>query len=449
MRQASTSGSGAGQPPRVLLAASTWWPVSARMAMAMAHCGFEVFALVPPGHPAHYVKCIKKVYRLTALHPQTSMRQAIKDCGPDLIVPCDDRVVLQLHQIHDLYPEFRPLIEYSLGDPKSYSVVDSRQGLMDLAAKLGIRCPRTAAVASEKQAREMFARFAPAAVMKVDGTFGGDGVRVIRSAEEAAEAFRALRSATGLMPAIKLWLVYRDPLALWTFRRRDQFKITMQEFIEGFPANNMLCSWQGAILDEVSAVPVACKGLTGAATIVRLTDNPEMSQVAGRIARRLGVSGFFGLDFIIEHRSGDAYLIEMNPRCTQLGHLQSSDRGDLASVLCEQVSGQHRSMQGQPILGNTIAFFPQAWRGSEPGDGWFSSHQDIPWEEARLVEELLLDPWPERQWAGRAYRWMGRLVHGLASKRSATVRTLARADARREDIVEARAPVRPPGAPGV
>ena len=38
---------------------------------------------------------------------------------------------------------------------------------------------------------------------------------------------------------------------------------------------------------------------TGSATVVRLTERPEMLLAAKRIARRLGLSGFFGLDFML------------------------------------------------------------------------------------------------------------------------------------------------------
>jgi hypothetical protein len=129
-----------------------------------------------------------------------------------------------------------------------------------------------------------------------------------------------------------------------------------------------------------------------------------MARAAKLIAAHLGASGFFGLDFIIDHRSGEPYLIEMNPRCTQLGHLEFPDRADLASALFERISGQHTSLPATPIRGDRIAFFPQAWRSSTRGDDWYSSFQDVPWEEKSLVEYLMLDPWPKRRWQVRAYR---------------------------------------------
>jgi hypothetical protein len=122
----------------------------------------------------------------------------------------------------------------------------------------------------------------------------------------------------------------------------------------------------------------------------------------------LSASGFFGLDFIIENLSGEPYLIEMNPRCTQLGHLQFPDRADLAGALCERITGRCRPRPQVPIRSHMIAFFPQAWKSSTRGDDWYSSFQEVPWEEKSLVEYLTHAPWPERRWQARAYRRLRR-----------------------------------------
>jgi hypothetical protein len=127
-----------------------------------------------------------------------------------------------------------------------------------------------------------------------------------------------------------------------------------------------------------------------------------MSRAAHLLARRLHLSGFFGLDFILEHETGAEYLIEMNPRCTQLGHLKLP-QGDLAGALCTALLSQERPRRELAIVGDTIAFFPQAWLwGADPPD-LAAVHHDVPWEQRRLVHALMQTPWPERQWITRLY----------------------------------------------
>jgi predicted ATP-grasp superfamily ATP-dependent carboligase len=120
---------------------------------------------------------------------------------------------------------------------------------------------------------------------------------------------------------------------------------------------------------------------------------------AERIARRLRLSGFFGLDFIMETGSGAAYLIEMNPRCTPLCHLQFGKGRDMVGALRAQLSGEPVRDAPPVTLNDLIAYFPQAWNcKSEFLD---SCYQDVPQGEPELVQELLR-PWPDRSLLFRA-----------------------------------------------
>jgi hypothetical protein len=394
--------------PKILLAASTWWSASARLAIALARNGCMVSALCPPGHPLRYLSNIKQLYGIRGLGSLSSLLAAIQDAKPDIIIPCDDRIVSQLHELFSRHPELRALIAYSLGDPRSFAIADSRSALLKIAADLGIRVPRGAAVTTEAGARQSFRQFAPVAVMKLDGTHGGEGVRIVRSADEAAAAFRSLRLSTGLLTAAHRLLIHGDKLAPWSWTQRARAELTIQEYIQGTPANNMVACWQGETLGEVGVAAVSCQGPTGSANVVRRIENPDMARAAKLIAAHLGASGFFGLDFIVDHRSGEPYLIEMNPRCTQLGHLEFPERADLASTLVARITGQPTASPQAPVRGDLIAFFPQAWRSSTRGDDWYSSFQDVPWEEKSLVEYLMLETWPKRRWQVRIYRSLRR-----------------------------------------
>jgi hypothetical protein len=201
---------------------------------------------------------------------------------------------------------------------------------------------------------------------------------------------------------LKRLLVNRDPLALWCWSRRKALAATVQEFVTGTPANIMVACWQGEVLGELSVRAVASQGLTGAALVVDVIDNPEFSRAAARLAAHLGMSGFFGLDFMLEHATGAAYLIEMNPRCTQLGHLRLP-HGDLAGALCRRLLGRDGARAGQPIGSDRVAFFPQAWMWGAKSAFLPGVYHDVPWEQKRLVEALLREPWPERQWPARLY----------------------------------------------
>ncbi|MEJ0005649.1 MAG: ATP-grasp domain-containing protein [Steroidobacteraceae bacterium] len=392
--------------PTVLVVTGNWWALGSRVALAFARNGWKVVAACPLNSPLCYVKRVRSVLPLRTLAPRRSLVQAIRTAQPDLIVPCDDSSVFLLHQIHAEYAELRRIIEDSLGQPGAFGLIESREQLQQLAANAGIRVPRSVALESAARAAERFADFPQGAVVKLDGTNGGEGVTVVRSKAEAAAAFRRARIATSAVVAAKRALVNRDTYAFWTWRRREHSRISMQEYISGTPANIMAACWQGQVLATVSVEALSCQGLTGAANLVRRIERPEFREAAEALAARLKLSGFFGLDFMIDRESDLAYLIEMNPRCTQLGHLQFPDQGDLVSALCERAAGHPAAPVAQPIREPVIAFFPQAWRWKSDADEWKSAFHDIPWGEDALINNLLSEPWPDRRPAARLYHWV-------------------------------------------
>ena len=391
--------------PVVLVATGNWWALAARIAIAIARQGWTIAAACPANSPLSYVKGMGEVLPLSALAPRASLVAAIRKVRPDLIVPCDDSTVFLLHQIHAECPDLRQIIERSLGHPASFPILESRDSLQRLAADLGLRVPRSCAVDCASAAAERFADFSAGAVVKLDGTYGGEGVHIVNSKHEAAAAFRRADSDTSALTAAKRAIVNRDPYAFWTWRRKTRARVTMQEYIVGTPANIMVACWQGQVLAQVSVEALSCQGATGAANIVRRVNRPEFEAAARALAAHLKLSGFFGLDFMIERDSDVAYLIEMNPRCTQLGHLQFPDQETLASALCARLSGRPSVPSLATIQEATIAFFPQAWRWNLGATEWSSAFHDIPREEEALIKNLLCEPWPERQWPARLYHW--------------------------------------------
>jgi hypothetical protein len=388
--------------PCVLLVAAKWWPLSARMAIALSRYGCHVSAICPTGHPLTHVSGVRHLYPYGGISPLSNLRRALQECRPDIVVPCDDGAVAQLHALHEIEPPLQALIERSVGPAESFSVVKSRYRLLNAAIELGVRVPRTRRVQSADDLARWHAEVGSGAVLKVDGECGGHGVRMTHSLEKSLAAWRELRSACGAVTAWKRLAIDRDPLALW--QRRGGRDVTVQEFIVGRPANAMLVCWRGKLLSIVCVVVVAADGPTGAATVVRVIQNEAMLRAAQLIVARFGLSGFYGLVFIIQSGTGLPFLIEMNPRCTQLGHLELPVQGSLAGVFSAILRGGPLPEVKDPVRRNTIAFFPQALAAGEGCRPHIdASYHDLPLEEPDLVQELMRKPWPQRRWAARIY----------------------------------------------
>jgi len=392
--------------PAVLLAATLRWPLSARLAMRFLAYGCRVSAICPTGHFLRCVNGLDKVFPYRGLPSLDSLENAIRAANPDIVIPCDDRVVWQLHELYTRKPDLHPLIEVSLGTANSFEIVECRDRLLDTARDLGIRIPTTTRVTSEEDVHRWYREGQYKGVIKLDGTWGGEGVVIAHSEQEAIDTFRKFSRPTGFGTALKRLLVNHDPLALWSWSRLSQPVITIQQLIDGRPANSMLACWKGEVLSMVSVEVLASQGATGAAFLVRIIENGEMITAAHALAERLQLTGFVGLDFLIDSATGQPYLIEMNPRCTQLGHLPLAGGSDLAGALCAKIGCGICATDEPSVEGRPIAFFPQAAQWGKKISFPDDVYNDIPRGQPELVRELMRPIWPERQWSSRIYHFI-------------------------------------------
>jgi hypothetical protein len=396
--------------PVVLLSATLWWPTSARLAMAFLHAGCRVSAVCPTGHPLRTVAGVDRIYPYRGLDSARSLISSIRKTQPDLIVPCDDGAVWQLHDLYERDAGLRPLIERSLGSGDAYAALESRDQTLKAAVELGIRVPLTQAIESAEAFRN--AELAWPAVLKIDGTWGGEGVVDLLNPAQAEQVFPSIFGSRRTVTAWKQYLVNRHPLALWLWQRRNGSIATLQKYIAGRQATTMFASWQGEVLASVTVEVLATQVFHGAATILRLLHNEGIERASRLLAQRFKLSGFQGLDFIIEDSTQDTYLIEMNPRATQLGHLNLCPQGNLADALAAKLMNKAASPGNatRHIQSDTIALFPHAWK-SNPESRWLTvGYHDVPWEQPALVRELMRKSWPDR-------RVLNRILNGLKTLR--------------------------------
>jgi hypothetical protein len=432
----SNSGDKTAEAPNVLLTDTNRWPAPARLAIGLAKAGCNVSAICPtPGHPLLKTRAVRRTFSYSGLRPLDSLVGAIEATQPQLIVPCDDRGVRHLHELHARASDqgepgrkLAALIERSVGSPKSYPVVSARYDLLSIAREEGSRVPRTDVITSVDDLAPWRAGETLPWVLKSDGSWGGRGVRIARTPEQAEQFFLELTRPPGARETIKRLIMNRDRFRLWTWWDRATPAVIAQSHIQGRPANCAVVCWEGRVLGGIGVEVVSAQGLKGPATVVRVVENPEMMLCAERIARRLHLSGFFGLDFMIEDGTGAAYLIEMNPRCTPLCHLRLGPGRDMVGALSAQLQGRPYRAEPPVTENEMIAYFPQAWNcKSEFLD---ASFQDIPQEEPELIQDLL-HPWPERSLPGRLVDRLRRgrpAAEALASCVFPTAVTPSRAD---------------------
>jgi hypothetical protein len=404
--------------PKVLLTDTGRWPGAARLAIELSKVGCDVSALCPiPGHPLLKVRGVRKTFSYSSLRPVSALMAAIEATEPQIVIPCDDRAVEHLHELH-AYARRRPgitggriasLVERSLGSPESYPIVSTRYDLLRLAREERLHVPDTKRVNTLDDLRAWHAEKSAPSVLKADGTWGGNGVKIAQTLEEAKQFFLELTRPCNLPGVLKRLIMNRDRFWLRTWWRHLKPALIVQSYVGGRPANCAVVCLEGRVLAGICVEVVSAQRLNGPATVVHIVHNPQMMLSAERIACRLGLSGFFGLDFMIEDGSDRAYLIEMNPRCTQLCHLRLGKGRDMIGALYAQLTGEPLRETPPVTHNDMIAYFPAAW------NCWSefvpSSFQDIPLGELELIKELL-GPSSERSILGRLYDQRRRPTNG-------------------------------------
>jgi hypothetical protein len=399
--------------PKVLLTDTNRWALAARLAVALAECGCDVTAICPsPSHALMRTRAVRQTFRYSALRPIESLEAAIRVVNPDIVVPSCDRSV---EHLHELYTRSKnqgtagsktvALIERSLGASASYGIVSSRYDLLAAARAAGILVPNTMQISSRQELEEWSGRESLPWVVKANGTWGGVGVRVVQSADQVDSSWRELRQISRFARAVKRMAVNRDSFLFRTWWRGLEHPLIVQSYVHGRPANCTVFANQGRVLAFIAVEVVCSEGSTGPASIVRVVDNEAMKLAAEKLAARLGLSGFFGLDFMIEQGSDAAYLIEMNPRLTPPCYLRLGKGRDLVGATWAQLTGKPVP-EHPPATEKELIAYQQQPPGPEDELEKKYFH-DVPHGEPELIRELL-NPYPDRTILFRLVQYLNR-----------------------------------------
>ncbi|MGQ9365933.1 ATP-grasp domain-containing protein [Azospirillum sp. A39] len=365
-------------PPKnlLILATASASPGLAQLPKALARAGFGVGAVAPEGG----LILATRYLSVAAGLPGTLDTPAYVDAmlgvmrlwSFDAIVAGDDWSVRYLNAIAGQADEGRvpaPLAEVVLRSavPRPHRpVIETKSGVIELARGLGLTVPEQIRPASAEAVRAFCREHGLPVVVKSDYSASGAGVLVLNDEE------RAVRAALGHNPGCRVpW----SPEILM-----------VQRLIRGTPASVALACRDGAVLAAFCYATVrANPEPTGAATVIRTIDRPDMVAAAGRLVEALRLTGIVGFDFVVEEGTGVAHLLELNPRPPQSAHLGSLVGADLCAALAGAPAGR-----AEPD--RTIALFPGEWIRDPESPYLNSALHPVPWEDVALLTAIMARP---------------------------------------------------------
>jgi predicted ATP-grasp superfamily ATP-dependent carboligase len=383
--------------PIVLVVTTMRWLPTARLAVALADAGFTVETVCPAGHSIAKTTVIKRAFIYRGLTPLKSIMAAIEATKPDLLIPGDDLATMHLHHLHKQYAAnarssgagkfgetICALIERSIGAPENFGVIDDRTAFMHASQHAGVRVPCTEAVDNNQALKEFAAKYGYPMVLKANGTSGGTGVRIVRNEQEARKALRTLQAPPDFHRAMKRAVFDRNTTMLGPSVRRTKCVVNAQAFVDGTEATSVVACWQGQVLAGLHFEVLQKTNPSGPATVLKRIAHPEMTAAAEKMARRLKLSGLHGFDFMLDAQR-NAYLIEINPRITQVGHLNMGVGHDLPRALVSVPFGKEVQQVPAVTDSDIVALFPKEWLRDPDSPYLQDGYHDVPWDQPELV----------------------------------------------------------------
>ncbi len=377
----------------VLLATTCRWFSTARLATALQRAGCRVSVVCPRNHCIETLHLVDTTCRFNALRPVASLRAALLATRADLVIPCDDQAMRYLHRVHENVRRGGPesswllqTLEFSMGDPAGYAIAESRDAFMATIDQEGIAAPETKMIASVKEMHRWIEQFGLPAVLKADGTSGGEGVMIVQTPAEAERAFRHLQAPVSTAVVAKRSLLDGNRTCVLPWLEQRRRVVSIQAFVAGPDANMAVAAFQGRILSSLSVEVLKTARAKGPATIVRVIENQQMHRAAEKVVARLGFTGLCGFDFMLDPKTGDACLIEMNARATQTCTVPLGAGRDAVAAIASTLTGRLELSAPLPMRGDTIALFPGAWQHDATDPLFERAYPDVPWDNAALVQ---------------------------------------------------------------
>jgi len=373
--------------PVLLVAIGRQWIGTARIPRALAKAGFEVSLLTPVGSLAEHSAYVGRIDLLpevfTPLDWVRAFAKVVRETRPLIVIPCDDNVWLLLQTVAERPPPgmqadehlgLATLIKRSLGDPVHYGKSTNKLLLPTAARALGVRMPASATVSSLHEAESFATRHGYPIVLKLAYGFGGDAVAICEDREAVERALPALRGS----PFVDLGASSQTLLA--------------QAYIAGHITYYFIASWEGRLLagyatDRLLANPEP----KGPACVIRYHADRVIRNFAEKLVGGFSMSGLAGLECVVDDRTGEAYVIEINRRVTP-GMERGSILGvDVCAALHAAVNNLPSPTRADLDEGETgiRCSFPQEWL-RDPNSEWLRRYpSDVPWDEPELIRAML------------------------------------------------------------
>src|SRR5262249_18194533 len=141
-------------------------------------------------------------------------------------------------------------------------------------------------------------------------------------------------------------------------------QLLVQAFVTGPYHSQALVAERGMALASFAWERfVATTEVKGQSAVLRFIRSPETLAYSETLCSGFGMSGFFNIQFVLDERSGNAYLLEINRRLVTHMHLGGRVGRDLAAAFFNRLEpARHAgSVNPREHANDIVAVFPREW----------------------------------------------------------------------------------------
>lgn len=383
----------------IAMEAGRWGPV--RLAKPLGEAGFQVASLCSDDNPLARTRFVDRRFTLaggrSSRRLEADLARAMRDWRPRLVIPADEQVVAWLHALvrngqgrrrskgGGLDAEMLATVQASLGRPDQLDAMLFKTETLRLARHLGVRTPAGVTLRPGCDAMGVAESIGFPLYVKNSFSWAGQGLRYCADRSAAAIALSAIDTDRQAQKRSSRALVKRLIDRDWY---PTDAAIDLQRAIEGTPAMYCAVALGGKSLAGFAGFARHTLSANGPSTVVRIQGHPAMAAASEALIAAMGASGFIGFDFMIQAGTGDAYLLECNPRPIQVGHLGPYVGVDLCASLAAGLRGEEQSAAGAAGRAD-IALFPQEWLRDPAGVAGLEMPLDAPWDDPDLLRAMM------------------------------------------------------------
>jgi len=357
------------------------------MPAALSKAGFDVSLFAPANSLVAKSRFVDRVQELpqnaTPLQWVVGFAAIVNTASPDLIVPADDDAVRLMQTLVLSPPHFLPpahysklagLIRESLGDPDHYRTSVDKTLLPVAAEALGVRTPPFVVATELAEAQSFAAAQGYPVVIKRGFGAAGEWVAIVPDRDRLAQNFSRFKTARTL-----------------DLEGSGSSRLLVQAHISGKVVDHSMVAWRGSRLAGFTREKLVKNPPMGPSTVDRVLHAPEVRSFSDRLATGLGMNGFFAVEYIMDHATGESYLLEINRRVTSGITMGAMIGVDLCAAMNAALTGNPSSIRTdvEPLEEHFIAHFPEEWL-RDPQSRYLREYRiDAPWDDLGLLQATL------------------------------------------------------------